>query len=386
MRVLAPLMSEALTGSAPDARVSFHAFYDGLLGSVDPLPVGPWSLKWSVRDQTMVRSSGSFTVGEGTGELAPWGLSEPLSAAGSQVSAVMHVGGESIDLATFTVTGNSPTESLFYARDRWNTTGASVDVAMEELSRLVQDDEFISPESPPTGATVMTEIERLLRPHVGVIFAAEVVDQTLPKMLHPESRLEAVYTLVQMVGDARFTGDGQLFVYVPNSTPTFTVQGKPMGNLVDIAREQSRDNFYNVVVSTGRNANGDELKAYAMISTGPLQASGPFGRRVYRHTAVATTQAGVQADADATLKRLQAKSTVEIRVEVTPDPSIEAGDTGTILFPAADGSEPAITGRVLECELSGSADGFDPMRLVMACPAADVQRVGELLANVRRNP
>lgn len=386
MRLLPPLMVEALAGSVPDARMVFHAFYDGLLSNEDPLPADNWSLKWSCRDRVMVRTSGGVTVGDATASLAPWGLSEPLSAAGSQVTAVFHTGGESVDLARLTVSGNTPRETLFVAAGRWNSSGAVVGVELEELSRLIQDDEFIAPESPPAAATVVSEIRRLLLGRVGVIFGAGVVDRALPSMVHPENRIEAVYTLVNMVGDGRFTGDGQLQVYVPPVTPTFTVRGKPMGNLVDLAREQNRDNFYNFVVSTGKDADGNELKAYARVESGPLRDGVPFGRRVYRHTAVASTQVGVQADADSMLARLLTKSTIEIQVECVPDPSVEAGDYGTVMFPAADGNEYPLSGRALDVELSGSSSGFNPMKLVIACPAADVERVGELLAGVRRNP
>lgn len=388
MRVVPPLMSEALAGSVPDARMVFHTFYDGRLAAVDPLPADAWSLKWNVRPRTVVRAEGSVLVGDDTGSLAPWGLADSLSAAGSVVSAVFHCGGESLDLARFTVVQNKPDEHLLMAAGRWVLSGASVGVTMAELSRLIQDDEFISAESPPTGATVVSEIRRLLQGRVGVIVSPGIVDRLLPSMVHPENRLEAVYALVDMVGDARFTGDGQLQLYVPGKTPVFTIRGKPMGDLVGVSREQSRDNFYNFVVSTGKDDAGNELKAYAQIMVGPLRDGGPFGRRVYRHNAVAATQDGVQQDADTTLANLQRDSTVEIPFECVPSALIgaEAGDYGQVMFPAADGNEYALPGRLMEAELSGDSSGFKPGRGVIAASAADIERVGALLAGVRRNP
>lgn len=388
MRVVPPLMVEALTGSAPDARMVFHSFYDGRLAAVDPLPADAWSLKWNVRPRTVVRSEGSVLVGDDTGSLAPWGLSDSLSAAGSQVSAVFHCGGESLDLARQTVVQNKPDERLLLAAGRWVMSGASVGVTMAEMSRLIQDDEFIAAESPPPGATVVSEIRRLLQGRAGVIVDAAIVDRPLPPMVHAENRLEAVYALVDMVGDARFTGDGQLMVYVPGTVPVFTIAGRPLGELVGVSREQSRDNFYNVVVSTGKDADGNELKAYARVLTGPLRDGGPFGRRVYRRNAVANTQGGVQQDADTTLANLLRDSTVEIPFECVPSAliSAEAGDYGQVMFPAADGNEYALAGRLMEAELSGGASGFKPGRGVIAARADDVERVGQLLAGVRRNP
>lgn len=388
MRVVPPLMAEALTGSAPDARMVFHTFYDGRLAAVDPLPADAWSLKWNVRPRTVVRSEGSVAVGDDTGSLAPWGLSDSLSAAGSVVSAVFHCGGESLDLARQTVVNNKPDEHLLMASGRWALSGAEVGVTTAEMSRLVQDDEFISAESPPAGATVVSEIRRLLQGRVGVLVDPAIVDRTLPGMVHPESRLEAVYALVDMVGDARFTGDGQFSLYVPGTVPAFTIRGKPMGDLVGVSREQSRDNFYNFVVSTGKDAAGNELKAYARVTSGPLRDGGPFGRRVYRHSAVANTQDGVQQDADTTLANLQRDSTVEIPFECVPSALIaaEAGDYGQVMFPASDGNEYALSGRLMEAELSGGSSGFNPGRGVIAASATDIERIGQLLAGVRRNP
>lgn len=388
MRVIPPLMLEAIQGSAPDAKIVFHTFYDGRLAAVDPLPAGQWALQWNVRPRTIVRAGGSMTAADDTGSLAPWGLADSLSAAGSTISAVFHCGGESLDLARATVTANRPDERLMRAADRWVLSGSSIGVTFAELSQLVQDDEFIAAESPPAGATVISEIRRLLQGHTGVIVADDIVDRPLPPIVHAENRLEALYALVDMVGDARFTGDGQFQVYVPGDVPVFTIQGKPMGDLVDVSREQSRANFYNVVVSTGKDADGNELKAYAQVLTGPLRDGGPFKRRVYRHNAIAATQKGVQDDADTTLANLQRDSTVEIPFECVPSALIgaEAGDYGQVMFPAADGNEYPLRGRLMEAELSGDASGFKPGRGVLAASSADIERVGALLAGVRRNP
>jgi hypothetical protein len=381
-------MAEALTGSAPDAKMVFHTFYDGRLASVDPLPADGWSLRWSARPREIVRCQGSVVIADETGALSPWGLSDPLSAAGSVLSAVFHCGGESLDLARCTVVDNRPDERFLRATGVWLYGGGSVGVSMAEVSKLVQDDEFIAAESPPPGATVVSEIRRLLLGRFGVIIDPAIVDRALPPMVHPENRLEALYALVDMVGDARFTGDGQFWVYVPATTPQFTVQGKPMGDLVGVAREQKRDNFHNVVVSTGKDDAGNEIKAYARILTGPLRDGGPFGRRVFRHNAVANTHAGVQADADTTLANLQRDSTVEVPFECVPSALIgaEAGDFGQVMFPALDGKEYPVSGRLLEAELSGDASGFRPGRGVLAARSSDVEHVGLLLAGVRRNP
>jgi len=388
VRVVPSLMADALAGSAPDGRMVFHAFYDGRLASVDPLPAGDWSVKWSARSRTVVRGEGSLVAGDDVGSLSPWGLSDSLSAAGSMVSMVVHCGGESLDLGRFTVVANKPDEALHRAHNRWVLSGASVGVTLAELSKLIQDDEFISAESPPSGATVISEIGRLLTGRVGVIIDPAIVDQTLPPMVHPENRLEAVYALVDMVGDARFTGDGQFEVYAPATTPQFTVRGGDMGDLVRVEREQGRDNFYNFVVSTGKDGSGNELKAYSRIVTGPLRDGGPFGRRVYRHNAVANTQKGVQADADTTLARLQRDSTVEIPFECTPSTLIyaEAGDYGQVLYPALDGSEYPLGGRLIEASLSGGAAGFNPGRGVLAVRVQDVEAVAQQVAMSRRNP
>lgn len=388
MRIIPPIMKEALAGSAPDAKMVFHAFYDGRLKTLDSLPVDKWIMRWNVRSRTVIRSEGTLTVADETGGLSPWGLEDPLSAAGSQLSAVFHCGGESLDLARFTVTRNRPSESLMYAAGRWNFSGSEIGVTAAELSQLIQDDEFIAAEAPTVGITVVNELKRILQGHVNVLVDPSVVDRVLPPMVHPENRLEAAYALIDMVGDARFTGDGQLYLYVPQTKPLFTIQGKPMGDLVSVGREQSRDKFYNVVVSTGKDPDGNELKAYSRVLTGGLRDGGPFKRRVYRHNSLATTQSGVQADANSMLETLLRDSTVEIPFECVPSALIgaEAGDYGQIRVPVADGNEYPLRGRLLEAQISGGAGGFDPGRGVLAASPRDVERLSQLLGQVRRNP
>jgi hypothetical protein len=177
MRQLSSTMLDAIAGSVPDARLTAAAWYDGTLREPS-LPVSTWSISWEGSDSTLVQGKATVTVADPTGRLAPWGFDEPLSAAGSRLQLTFWCGDESVDLGWFTVAGNKPTEQwrLVGVKPDLGVRGASIPVDADDLTRLVQDSGFISPEAPPADSTVITEVRRLMSGICPVTVASGVVD------------------------------------------------------------------------------------------------------------------------------------------------------------------------------------------------------------------
>lgn len=386
MRKLSAKMLDAIAGSVPDARVVVYAWYDGKLASPDPLPLSNWGIKWAGTDQNLVQGKASFTVNDPDGVLAPWGFDEPLSAAGSKLQVSFVVGSESVDLGWYTISSNAPTEQWRTAGPvaQWVAAGASIPVQADDLTLLVSDAKFIAPESPPAGATVVSEVRRLLTGICPVTVAAGVVDGPVPgSIVYKDDRLAPVFDLVKSIGCRyRMDGAGQLEIYpLAKTAPVWTIQGRDGGAMVSVNRTQSRADVVNGILSTSNDASL-ELRALATLTAGPLRWDGPLGRKVNFHTALANTASGVQADAQAVLANSVMTRTVPLAVICAPHPGIQIGDTVRVAQPIINGTEFPLDGLVSAVELKGSSAGVEAMSLTVECALADVQAVGQF---VRRN-
>jgi hypothetical protein len=379
VRTLSEGMLNALGGSVPDARLTAAAWYDGALREPE-LPVSTWSVNWDGADNTLVQGKASITVADPTGRLAPWGFDEPLSAAGSRLLLTFRCGVEAVDLGWFTVSDNQPTEQwrIVGPALHWVSGGASSQVQAEDMTLLVSVTGFMAPEAPPAGATVVSEIRRLLTGICPVSIAAGVTDAPVPgSIVYKDDRLAAVQDLARVVNARyRMTGDGSLEVYsLAQTAPVWTIQGGDGGALVSLNRRQARADLINGVVSTS-NDPSLEIRALETIQAGPLRWDGPFGRKFARHNAIATDQDGVQADARTYLADTATLKTVSLTVLCKPHPGIQIGDWVRVAQPTINGAAYPLDGIVTNVQLKGSASGVEPMQITVQCALADVQAVG----------
>ena len=386
MRQLSSKMLDAIAGSVPDARLVVYPWYDGKLATKDPLPLANWSIQWAGSDQNLIQGKASFTINDPTGELAPWGFDEPLSAAGSKLQASFVCGTESVDLGWYAVSSNAPTEQWRTAGPvaQWVAAGASIPVTADDLTLLISDAKFIAPESPPEGATVISEVRRLLTGICPVTVAPGVVDGPVPgSIVYKDDRLAPVFDLIKSLGCRyRMDGAGQLEIYPLGKTaPVWTIKGKDGGAMVSVNRTQNRADVINGVLSTS-NDPSLEVRQLATLTTGPLRWDGPLGRKINYHTALANTVAGVQQDAQSILDNSTLTRTVPLTVICTPHPGIQIGDTVRVAQPVINGAEYPLDGLVSAMGLKGSAAGVEAMSLTVECSLTDVQAVGQY---VRRN-
>ena len=380
MRTLSEGMLNALGGSVPDARLTVAAWYDGTLREPE-LPVSTWSVSWDGADNTLVQGKASITVADPTGRLAPWGFDEPLSAAGSRLLLTFRCGVEAVDLGWFTVSDAAPTEQwrIVGPNLTWVSGGASIPVQADDLTLLVSDSGFLAPEAPPSAATVLSEIRRLLTGICPVIIGAGVTDGPVPASIvyKDDGRLAAVQDLARVVGARyRMTGNGSLEVYsLAKTAPVWTIEGGDGGALVSLNRKQARADLINGVLSTS-NDPSMEIRALETIQAGPLRWDGPFGRKIARHNAIATTQDGVQADARTYLADTATLKTVSLTVLCKPHPGVQIGDWVRVAQPTINGAAYPLDGIVTTVQLKGSTSGVEPMQITVQCALADVQAVG----------
>lgn len=379
MRTLSAGMLDALNGSVPDAKVTASAWYDGTLRERE-LPISNWDIRWDGGDNNLIQGKASITVTDPTGRLAPWGFDEPLSAAGSRLQMTFRCGIEAVDLAWFTITDNTPTEQwrIVGPALQWVSGGASIPVQADDLTLLVQDSKFISPEAPPSGATVLSEVRRLLAGICPVTVAVGVTDGPVPaSIVYKDDRLAAVQDLVRSVNARyRMTGSGSLEVYpLTKTAPVWTIKGGDGGALVSLNRKQSRADLVNGVVSTS-NDPSLEIWALETIDAGPLRWDGPLLRKITRHTAIANTQDGVRADARTYLNNTAILKTMPLTVMCVPHPGIQIGDWVRVAQPTINGAAYPLDGIVSAVQLKGSTAGVDPMQLTVQCAVEDVQAVG----------
>jgi hypothetical protein len=379
LRSLPAGLLDALSGSVSSARLVCHAWYDGRLARKD-LPVEKWSLSWDGADSALVQGKASFTVVDGTGSLAPWGWDEPLSAAGSRVQTTFECAGVSVDLGWWLITQNQPNEMWRVAGKQleWVSGGASVPVGAEELTRLAADYRFWAPESPPAGATVISEVRRLLAEVCPVTVAAGVVDKPVPSsMVYKDNHAAHVLDLVRSIGCwYRMTGDGALEVYSQAKTaPVWAIEGKAGGALVTVARQQNRSDILNGVASTSNDASL-EIRKLAKIEDGPLRYGGPAGWLIQEHTALADTDSGVLADAQTFLANKRYAKTLKLDVVCLPHPGVQVGDWVRVAQPIIDGTAFPLDGIVTSVGMSGGPGGLDAMKLTVEVSVEDAARIG----------
>ncbi|WP_417220490.1 hypothetical protein [Arthrobacter sp.] len=387
MRDVPEAMLAAFDGSSSGAVLSCAALYDGAVVR-DRLDVSAWSMNWRLGDQQTVQGSASFTVQDSEGLLAPWGYDEPLSVGGSRIQAVFECAGETVPLGEWLITRNQPNELWRLTRYgngqsvRWVNGGATVPLDGADLSQLLANAKFMSPEAPPqSGGTVFGEIERLCAGLVGVEFVG-VQDKPVPKnMVYAQERINTIADLARMVGDYRINGVGLLQVFDPErpGTPHWTIDAGPGGAMITVGREQSQDALFNAVTASGQTEGGEEIRAYATTVDGPLRWGGPFGQKPTEMTSSATSYYAMKLEAEQYLRDQVESATTILNVYCAANPLYEIGDWGVVAQPVIGGETYPLVGRCVEVEISGGAAGFGEMRLSMECATSDVLAVARYI-------
>lgn len=233
--------------------------------------------------------------------------------------------------------GNGLTEWFqrgWFVVTKATTEGDSVQVEAAGLLWLVDEARLVSPFQ-PTG-TLLSTLRGLVEPALTVVTSG-LTDRSVPSGINfDEERLGAVMSLLDAWGaDAWVNEDGYLSVtsMVPSLTPVLTLTNGTGGTIITSAGDSTRDHAWNVVVARGTASDGAQVQGVAYDMSGPKRFGGNFNPLpvpYYFESPLLTTVAQCNTAAQTILSRLKRSTSKEFKVEMVPNPALQAGDTVSI--------------------------------------------------------
>lgn len=389
MRVVSDELDAEVAGTTSGDRLEVHAWRDGQVVARD-LAATSWSIGWDA--DRRVQGQASFTIADPNGDLAPWGYGDPLAPGGSrlQVTWVSGTSGIRVPLGWWRIRNADP-------REQWRIYqaggavlrvpgGGDVPLRADEETATIGierlDGEVVA------APTCLAEVRRLLADICPVTVHEDVTDAPVPtSLVYGESRADAVDDLLDVVDATHRMGpDGALQV-VPAAGvgPVWTLAGGDDGVLVRTERALSDEDVYNAATSTSETADGRPLVGRAFVTGGPLRYRGPFGRVPIFHRAIATTQAGVDADAATLITNRQAAGESDLAVTCLTHPGLQVNDRVTVLAVTAVGEQP-IEGRVVGMTMTSATSdaGTVPAKAMTLRVRVPTQALEAIAARVRR--
>ena len=242
-----------------------------------------------------------------------------------------------------------------YVHTGWKDDGS---ITAVDLMQVLEDDPMAWPSSPPDGATVRSELQRLAGT-IPVVLDAGVADGNVPRTAQwGTSRTEAVLDLAATYDFGVRAGvDGCLHAYPIRDARTVDVLfTHESGALLDSIREPVSARPPNRWVAVGTI---DEAK----VTVSGTNTRAPFEPDAYgwRTERIEVSSAESKTDVQTALSKAMAEDLVSLKsasIDVVPDGRIEVGDIIGVV--AGDGDTYA--GRVRSYSLPVSAVG-DSMRI-----------------------
>lgn len=298
--------------------------------------------------------------------LAPFGQEVTVSRV-----VKLRSGDVPIPLGVFRITGNDGGRESYRWERRPVTVDASfvyrtgptrtatvldweVGVSLSDRMRMLQRGKIINPASPPAGATVYSELQRLsLFP---LMPAADVPDVSVPAGTVYEDRRSAMSALAGFAGaKLRVTRQGALTLRPADRWATETTLDFDLDGVVEFSDEQT-DEFYNFVWAHSPNG---EFSAFASLEDDSDPRSvGRAGPSTYEHSSpVYTSTEAAQSGARTVLSRLLNRRSRTVTVKVgAVGLLLDLSDFGRVTDPA--------TGRTVTGEVSGLRVSNDPTALI----------------------
>lgn len=235
------------------------------------------------------------------------------------------------------------TRPSMYPGGQWVRGAQTLKISASDLLAQVADERLVAPTSPPSGATVRSEVARLA---AGVVpMASWAAGQSVPASLayDDHDRLGIILSLCRVAGrvpvmsrvatlDAiAATGSGARWL-IPL---TALVQASPSG---------SRDGLSNGWVVTSETESQQPLRGQALEPTGLLRWGGPFGRvPTFAHSPILTTNAACAAAANTNRSTDMATRRQDITITTVANPALDVLDTAVLAMPGQRTIEALIT-------------------------------------------
>ena len=358
----------------------------------DPLQVVEWSAQESAEGNAKIGHTLSLTIADPDGTLGAWRLDDPLGVAGTELQVIYRVGGSgAINYARFRITDNEPDEHVDwrvideYSYDEPDAplgphkrmvpvVTAVVKLEAADLTIGPDRDKIEAPHSPAAGATVLSEFRRLTGSYFPTVVDEGITDIGVSrKLVYDRERLESCQDLLGRINARyRMNGDGECQIYRPGTVPVW--RAAPGSCLVTVKRKQSLDGLYNRWIVEGKETKGKPIRAVASITSGPLRYGGPHGRSQSEYSSeMITSYAAALAYAEELRDKFLNSLAVELTVEVTPRPELQAGDRIEVGYPLAAGHVAYFPG-----EITAIRRGGNPIptatSLTVTCSYYDVSR------------
>jgi len=215
--------------------------------------------------------------------------------------------------------------------------GGRLSPSAVDLLSILEEDEFIGLEQPLPGATIRSEVLRLVGGRMPVASSwPGVPDPAVPaSVTYDTNRLTSLCSLAAAVNSVVWAGRSGELQFLPQpavgATPVWTADAT---RAVKIIISGSRTGLYNRFIVEGTDADGAALRGVADVTVGPLTVGPPFGTVTYRHNdPLAKSQTAIDAAAQTYRDRIVADRTARVRVTVPADPSLDPLDVVAVTDP-----------------------------------------------------
>jgi hypothetical protein len=342
----APDLDPAVFYGSTILRSYADAWYDGE-STAEDLPIVGGSIDGD--SDADVRHTLTVTVADPDGRLVPRAATDPLAVFGQELKVSMSVLGLGYADATptglgwFRIQVARPKERWMRSAGVWRHGGATIELECLDRMQILADYRFIVAEQPPAGATVVSEIRRLVEDLVpiGEIDGA-LTDAPVPAgTVYQDDRVSALQALARSIGGNLIVdSEGSLRLVRPTqygAIPVWTFQVGEGGDIVDYATELTRDGVINAVVATG-DADTDHAPvqgiAYDTDPASPTRWGGPFGRVPLGYSSPLLTTPGQAGQAAATrLANYRRGREREIPITCPPNYLLELDDPVAVVLP-----------------------------------------------------
>jgi hypothetical protein len=391
MRLVDEATLQALEGSRPADTISVWAWRGGSLVLSEPLEVIDWSERDTASDSAKVKQQFSLTIADPTGSLGAWRFDDPLGVGGTQLHVIYRVGGAgAINFGRFRIIGNEPDEVVDWREvDEYGLdipdsmqgphkrlrpiVSAVVRLEAVDLTFNADRDKLESPQSPGPLATAIGEFQRLTRDYFPTVVDEGVSDVGVSRLLvFDKERLDACQDLLTRVGARyRMGGDGECHVYPRVTHPVWRTE--PGNCLVRVSRKQSIDGLLNRWIVDGKDEHsGAPVRAVVSIDTGPLQFGGNHGKaQTFYSGEMITSYDSAAAYARQMRDEFLASLAIELVVEISPRPELQAGDRIEVGYPLPAGYVAYFLGSITDISRQGT-NVPGQTTLTVACSYADV--------------
>lgn len=253
----------------------------------------------------------------------PTSATHPLAAKGQRLHVKLGV-------------GLSQQRTEWFARGRFliedsEPDGNSVRVAAVGLLELIDEARLISPYQ-PTGTFVST-VRGLVEPALTVLIDGSLTDRAVPGSINfDEDRLAGLATTLDAwPASASVDPEGYLRLAAPSQStvPVLSLVDGSGRTVIDAGGGSTRQGGANAVVARGTAPDGSQVQGSTFITSGPSAYGGPYNPLpvpYFFQSPLLTTIDQCNAASATIAARRQRLQSREFRVQMVPNPTVQAGD------------------------------------------------------------